>query len=72
MNRHDHRRRDPWEPVKVRRHADTRIRWHEPNSLQKGLTNANSPTRDDGQLDLDLPRAGHAELPGGGQRDYFV
>jgi len=25
---------------------------------------------DDGQLNL--PKGGHAELPGGGQRDYFV
>jgi hypothetical protein len=28
------------------------------------------PPADDGQLNL--PRAGHAKLPGGGQRDYFA
>jgi hypothetical protein len=27
-------------------------------------------TTDDGQLNL--PTGGHAELPGGGQRDYFA
>jgi hypothetical protein len=36
------------------------------------LTSLGLPMRttDDGQLNL--PTGGHAELPGGGQRDYFA
>jgi hypothetical protein len=36
----------------------------------KGTDASARRTRDDGQSDL--PSGGHAELPGGGQRDYLV